>query len=278
MIDSSFNKVYFETGIGNFLQIEGISNFSINKTTSFDNPYVMGGQISAFQVNSPTRIDVSFDRSFIQKDFVFDYIQNNPLRSIYIQQDNFYCYYKVSNLYLTSYSANFSVGELPKISAKFSSYYNSLQETPFEMTFANMFTYQLDIPKLNSIVITDTDDKIIDDTKNSLIRNQKITSFDFSMNLKRQPYYTIGSTLPNEIVSTSPNDINFSITTKRYFSDILEFDTTMDEIKPSSNLNFNIYISGLELMKFPIINSRLVSRENTFQSSSSMNNLIINRI
>lgn len=270
MIDTSNNKVFFETGVGDFLEIEGISNFSINKTTSFDNPYVVGGQVSAYQVNSPTKIDISFDRSFIQKDFVFNYIQNDPLRSIYIQQDTPFCYYKISNLYLTSYSASFSVGELPKISAKFSSYYNSLQETWFEGTQADMFTYQLDIPKLNSILITDTDDNVINSDTNSLILNQKITNFDFSMTMKRQPYYTIGSTTPSEVVSSFPNDVNFSITTIRYGQDVKEFDSTMDDIKPSCNLNFNIYISGLELMKFPITNSRLVSRENTFQSSSFM--------
>jgi hypothetical protein len=270
MIDSSFNKVYFETGICQFLQIEGISNFTVNKTTSFDNPYVIGGQISASQVNSPTKIDVSFDRSFIQKDFIFNYIQNNPLRSIYIQQEN--CYYKISNLYLTSYSASFGVGELPKISSKFSSYYNSFEERDsLEGTNLNLYTYQLDIPKLNSIILTDMSNTIVDDTRNPLIKNQIVSNFDFSMTMKRQPYYTIGCKLPNEVVSSFPNDVNFSITTKKLQYSLKEIDNTMDDIAPCCNLNFNIYISGCELMKFPITNSKLVSRENTFQSCSLMN-------
>ena len=63
ILDSSFSKIYYEEN-SNFVEIRGVSNLSINRQFSFENPYMLGGIRSPSQINSPTQLELSFDRDF----------------------------------------------------------------------------------------------------------------------------------------------------------------------------------------------------------------------
>jgi hypothetical protein len=260
MNDPSLQKIYynidnFDTSISS--GIDNVSNLNIIKTTSFADNFVLGGLQSAYAVNSPEQIEVSFDRSFIRPDFLFNYYTgDNFIYKLYVYNPP--SYYQINNLYLTQYSANFSVGDVPKINAKFTSYGENINQTTAPINTSNDTTL-LEIPKLNSILISGDSSSQIKDIYN-------ILSIDYSMQFNRQPFFNIGSNLPTQVYNILPIKINLSITSK-----------LKDEAKAiaistpiQSELNFDIVISGTNTMIYPIRKAQLLSTEITSSSQNTM--------
>ena len=264
MIDSSFSKIYIPNTSGSYDEISSIKNFSFSKNIAYENPYVLGGGISAIQVVFPTPSEISFERTFIQDDSLFKYTGKDPLETLYIYNGS--NFNKLTNLYLTSYSAGFSVGELPKINTKFLSF-SDLDKSDIYSLNSNIINNNYDtinIPKLSSITIDTLND---DNMKNQLSYNN-IYSFDYSLNIKRQPYYSIGEKEPTEICPILPIEISFSLNSKILDRDnpLLNLNTLPD------NFNFDIKVSGSNdtFSRFPIRNARLVSKEKQIQSSNTI--------
>lgn len=272
MIDSSFNRIYIPSGGNKLTEVGSISNFSISKNIAYENPYVLGGMISAIQTTFPTPTEISFDRTFMESDFLFQYTGKNPLTSLLLSNGNFFN--KLNSLYLTSYTASFSVGELPKINTKFLSFDSSELNFVSDASIQDIVQLNYDslvIPKLNNIYIIPSDAN-----SQAVETNTNIYSFDYSLNIKRQPYYTIGKKDPNEVCEILPIEISFSINSKiSNDQDLLEDNSQLKEL--ANNLNFTINVSGIDassnlkfLFSYPITNARLVGKEKQIQSSNTL--------
>lgn len=256
MNDPSEYKIYYRNKSSQYKQLYGINNLSLVKTTSYENEYLLGGIIPASSLNAPEQLQLSFDRSFIAQDDLFAYTGSTPIREFHITHEE--VKYSLRDLYLNSYSAGFSIGELPKINTKFTSYGGELFYPEDEIRNPSQdFIY--DIPKLGSISIKESGFP-------NIISNS-IFSFDYSIEMNRQPYFSVGKKTA-DVSSLTPLKINLSINSKLIkgkLSSNIDFPKIQEQ-----NYNFNISVSGSGyLMNFPITNSRLISSEIVFSSENT---------
>jgi hypothetical protein len=252
----------------NWKVIDGISNFSISKNISYDTQFGMGGIYLPSSINCPSTFNFSFDRSFIACDFIFSYT------GACVNEFKFYdseFIYNLCNVFLDAYSASFSVGDLPKINTKFVSYnhdYNNKsysfisQNPPIAINSIeereNSIKETIDIPKLNSIYLSG-------DANSSIVNNlQNIYSFEYSMNIQRQPFYSIGCYCPNVICSILPITINLTVNSKHKYSSSVMAYNAVPFIPQSTQPNscFNILVSGKNyIMDYPINRAKLMNTE-----------------
>lgn len=267
MIDSSFNKFYYQSGYSSdAIELNGIENISIEKTISLNEQFLLGGYNASSQINSPSQIELNFSRSFVESDGIFNLTGKDPINNAFLYNGSIY--YSLKDLYLNNYSVGFSVGELPKISVKFTSYGGNVEQVNSMTYNGNSYAKKitnLDIPSLGSISITGSSSAALKNIYN-------IFSFDYSLDINRQAYYTIGSLNPTEVCEILPIKINFSVNSKiKKESDIID----MPVINDNKLLNFYISVSGkYNTFSFPITRANLISTQ--IQNSSS-NTLEIKR-
>jgi len=259
MIDPSIYKLYYLSGNAgdSFFELDGINNLSVQKNLSYDNHFSLGGVDAAYSVNAPEEIEISFDRSFINYDSIFDYTGINPIREFRIYNGG--KFFSITNLYLKSYSATFSVGELPKISTNFSSYGSEIKQIDF-FDGGSINLTQLDIPKLNSITISGLYNQDLKEKYN-------IYSFSYNLTINRQPYYSVGQREPTEVCPILPLQIQASINSK--------IPNNLKDINIASNqdgfMDFDIVVSGSSsLFKLPMRKSKLVSSNISMSSSTTI--------
>jgi len=257
MNDPSLHKLYYKSG-SSYQELFGVNNLSLSKSTSFSEQYLLGGIYSATQVNAPEQVDLSFDRSFINYDDILQYTGTAPLNDIYIY--NGFKFYYIKDAYLNSYSAGFSVGELPRISTKFISYGSELLEASSIPSMTSQ-AFPYDVPKLGSIFLNGTDSNLLTSIHN-------IFSFDYSLEINRQVFFSIGSKAA-QICPILPIKINFSLNSKLK-SETDSLSNSFSKIA-QKNYNFDISISGaISTMSFPIRNAQLVSSEITMSSNNTL--------
>ena len=250
----------------NYKNLLGINNLSISNSVSFEDPSLLGSNLLSIP-NSACQFNVSFDRSFICSDPLLNYTGLSPIKDSYISSKSSRMYF--NDLYLTNYSAGFSVGELPIINTKFTSFsekneYDRISPffNPFEIVNSST-----DVPRLGSITISG------EIARNLIMQNGQngIFSFDYSLEIKRQPYYSIG-TYSACVSTVMPIVINFSVNSK-----ILNQDYSIDNW-PKYKLNtltFNkFYDFDISVVtqntntSFPIRNATLVSTEVQYASTN----------
>jgi hypothetical protein len=271
MIDPSYQQIFYKSQNSEFSYLEGVNNLSIVNDISFSEDYILGGIRSASLINAPQDVNLTFDRSFIGKDNLFKYTGQDPICKMIIY--NGCNYYNLNNLYLNMYSAGFTVGELPKISTKFTSYGDEITQSSTlkitnDNTLINKSNIILDLPALQSIYISGENEY----TSLRIKNNYNIYSFDYQLELTRQPFYNIGSKIPNCVFEMTPIKIDFSINSKLK-NDSYIIDNP--EIFSLNYLDFSIVVSGkYDNMIFPIKKSTLISTE---ISLSNLNTLEVKR-
>jgi hypothetical protein len=259
MNDPSLHRVFYKSGVSNYFELGGVNNVSLSKATSFSDQYLLGGNYSSTQINSPEQVELSFDRSFIKKDDLLQYTGENPISEAYVYNGkNFYF---AKDLYLNSYSVGFSVGELPRISTKFISYGSELAESPSIPSSSIVSTFTYDIPKLGSIFLSGPD-------SSKLANLHNIFSFDYSIEINRQPLFSVGTKIA-QVCPILPLKINFTINSKL----AMEGSDLSDSFSKSRQQNYNFDITVLGTYgsaNFPIRNSQLVSSEITLSNNNTI--------
>lgn len=266
--------------------VNGINNFSISKSVSIEQQNLLGvGNL--FPVpNSAIETSISFDRSFICKDPLLFLTGSKPLYNSYLKYNTkLVC---MKDLYLTNYSVGFSIGELPVINTKFSTFLDDTASSYSINRNANPFIasqfseycppiLNSEIPSLGSIRITGT-------CAQELMFCNNIFSFDYSLEIRRQNFYSVGSRNPT-VHTIYPMIINFSINSKfvcyreegtwpAYLADSKSTIFKTNDgytITPTSidrYYDFDILVSGTtQTIFYPIRCAKLVSSE--IQNSSS---------
>ena len=252
MIDPSLYKVYYLSGSNNekkLIQLNGINNLLINQNISFETNFLLGGIQSSSSINAPKQIEVTFDRSYMQQDPLIKFTGNNFIEKLLVSNGS--QLYEVSNLYLKSYSAGFSVGDVPKINTTFVSFgekINLINSLPYNNIYE--LNSELDIPKLGSISLSGLRSQTFKESLN-------IFSFDYSININRQPYYTVGSEKPTEVCPILPLEISVSINSK-----LPDFSKNTEMVleKYAKYTEFDIIISGTNSnFSFPFRNGKLIN-------------------
>ena len=259
--DPSQYKIHYVDASLNYKELHGINNLSLAKTTSYTDEYLLGGFFPTSSLNTPEQLELSFDRSFVGFDDLFSFTGAKQLyyaHIIYGKEK-----YSLKNLYLNSYSAGFSVGELPRISTKFTSYGDKLFYPENKLLNVNE-NFRYDLPKLGSILIKELEST----SPTGGIISNNVFSFDYSIEMNRQPYFSIGKKTA-DVSLLLPLKINLSINSKLALGQItsgINFPIITGE-----NYNFKISVSGSGyLMDFPITNSRLISSEVVLSSNNTV--------
>jgi hypothetical protein len=211
---SKYKLYYFDQNIqnGKYIKIEGVNNLSFSKNLSFSEQYFLGGSKSSKNINSPQQIQLTFDRTLIQQDFLFNFTGKDPISKFIVYDGAKFS--SMNNMYLTNYSAAFSVGDLPKINTTFMSYGQDVeQDYVLDYDFydqGSIIEYSTYLPSLDSISLNLHQGMSDTDFKASF----KIYSFDYNMEINRQPYYSVGSSSAVEVSPILPLKINSSINSK----------------------------------------------------------------
>lgn len=257
MNDPSLQKIYYQSN-SDLIELDGINNLNVSKNISFSDQFILGGDSSLLQINSPEEVKVSFDRSFIKEDLLLSYTGSSPVSKFYIYDSE--KFYLINNLYLNSYSAGFSVGELPRINTQFTAYGEKVIQNSTPLLNIINSNYQFDVPKLGSIFITGTSSDEINNIHN-------IYSFDYSLEMNRQPFYSVGYLQPKEVCPIYPIKINFTINSKmKNEIDLINLSSLKQD-----NLNFDITVSGsLSIFSLPIRKAQLISSDITMSSSNTL--------
>lgn len=270
MIDPIFYKVYFLSGDNSkkMIEIDGVNNLNFQKTLSYSSEYGLGISDNSYLLNSPQEIQLSFERSLIQNDILLQFTGDKKIDFLYIYDGS--QYYELKNLYMNSYSATFTVGDLPKISTSFTTYgedINQLLELPrYNNLEIEKYSQYIDIPSIDSISISGIYDL------NFNIK-YKIYSFDYQLSIKRQQFYSVGSGLnPIQVSLILPLEIKSSINAK-LVKNAQNIDINKYDDFTSKNSDFDIKVSGTgsSLLTLPIRRAKLIndsiqiSSENTLE-------------
>ena len=262
MIDPSNYKIYYYDSLfQNRTEIDGINNFSVEKGISFNSDFMLGGIYGPNLINAPQQINLTFDRSFMQADPLLSYTGSGFISAFEFLDGN--QFYKISNAYLLSYSAGFSVGELPKINTRFISYGGDLTQSETNTYPANILQMNSDIPKLNSITISGLED-------GDFKKNNNIFSIEYNININRQPFYSVGSVQPTEVGSILPLEISASINSKAAQKG-KSYDLPQYFTQDKNNVEFDILISGSNgIFNLPLRKGKLVSTDINISSQNTL--------
>lgn len=194
-----------------------------------------------------------------------NYILSDNDRFIYYTGANYFSgkmeygnnYFTFSSGYLTNYSISYKLGEYPLINVK-NLILGELSNS------SGSFSYQ---PKYLSDFNV-ADNCYVDLNLNEASSN-RLESFNLSINIPREPVYTIGSYLPDNVIIKYPIEIllNFDFSISEY---IPEKVTNIFKSISNRNLtiNFKKYNTNQSLLKIDLAN--LVN--NSTQLSYSINN------
>ena len=257
MNDPYKQRLYYAQNSTNFCSLSGITNISIAKNISYADSYSLGGVCSPLQINAPTQVEINLEFDLVQRN---DFLQYTGVNSICFNIFNGSNYVYVPNLYLDSYSAQFTVGSIPKVNAKFVSYFGEIINSSAPTTIIQN-PFSIEIPNLNSICLSG-----LTLSTNGILNNQNIYSFTYSANSKRCVFYDTNITNP-DVILIMPIVTSATINSK--FIGAAVDESTVSTINPTRTLNFYIVNSNTTSTGiFPITNSSLISSDFRYSSSN----------
>lgn len=266
ILDPSINKIYYLSGnLGNkkYIELNDISNFSIQSAVATDNSLMLGMKDNGLYINSPYEVRVTFSRDYLFSDNILNFTGSDPISQLYFYNGK--SYFLIKNLYLTNYSSSFSIGNLPTIQNSFVSYGEKICKIDFMNEDYETIQPEFDIPNLSSISISGMVGYYDE------MPTDNVYEFNYSININRQPFYSIGQTAPIKVETIFPFSVQASVNslaTKEYKNyEISSYENINLKYK-----NFDILVSGnVKTSCFPIRNSILTETNFNLDSNSAMN-------
>ena len=186
----NYESHFFISGEGgpSARELSGIQSLDISYKNSSSTTNPLGYQHGVTTIGGPTQQNVSFSRYLIYDDPVLDFTGSSKVMKGSFNYDDNTSYGFFSG-YLSSYSVNCAVGNIPTVNASFVVY----DEMKSGVNASGAATTNIFIPSQGSITAT-----CYNSTTNRII------GFDYSLNVKKIPYYTIGAESPVEVKHVSP--------------------------------------------------------------------------
>jgi hypothetical protein len=269
MIDSSFNKIYLKCS-SSYIAADGITNFNISSSISYENTHMLGGVQGPLMVNAPYDISIDIQKGYMEKEIIKSFTGTSPMECIVVYNGS--NFFSVRNAYLTNYTAAFSVGDLPKINSKFTAFSQFVKkESSLSFPVVDCETF---VTRLGSICLSGLNS---DANTNFILKNNKnIYGFEYSLNIKRQPYYNIGSNSVVEVCPILPIEISFSMNSKVKNEADLMAERSIISMYPSS-LNFSALITCLSPQNSVVIRDDFLVRNakiTSIEQSIGPNNIM----
>ena len=248
--------------------VDGIESLEIQKNFSIDNNYFLGGIKSLSSPNAASELSFSIQRSLINCDQLLKYTGDLGLYTSSLFDG--FKYYNIEGFsYLQKYSANFTIGDLPKINYQFINYGNFNLGDKFSngnITTTNTIgntqlpqnSYSMpSIIQLSGITLSGFP-----------YTDFSINSIQYSATINRSPLYSIGNMYPDKIHTIMPINIDMSISAKIKDENLNSIRTNHYN-SLASNLNFEVYLKNSNSTQcFPIKNAQLVGTNLNIQNST----------
>lgn len=259
MIDSSYHCIYLCLN-NSLIFLDGINSISVTKSTSYDNGLFLGGSDMPLSINQPDQISVSIDKSFVEHDPIKSLTGSGKIDYLYYSDGIRYLQFK--NLYMNNMQVSFTVGDLPKVNFTLSSYNGYMTELG-NFNTSSAIKFDKNIPKLNSIYISSINPYVLDLIKNNIY----MYSMDYSVNINRQPYYSIGSYEEVEVCEILPIQVSASITSKQKISTTFNQLMLIDYQTVFYDFDINISGSQSSITSFPMRKTKFISSEKKSNSN-----------
>lgn len=226
--------------------LSGISDLTLNTEFSVQKIVSLGSKNYGFAKVGPSVGTVDFSRQLIYADPILNYTGDSCCSGVFSYGGISYGF---ESGYLNSYSVTCSIGQVPNVSAVIGVYgeMKSGAANHTGMTHPSIF-----VPSQKSIQIS-----------NSYGSSNRIESFNYSLEISREPKYSVGPSLfPNAIVRNGPINISASATfSVGGFSPI----DLQDFVRYVSAPTFNISIKNRDLsqtlMTLPVSNAQIISQQ-----------------
>ena len=245
----NYDSHFFISGVGASLlarELSGISSLDIGYQNASNITKPLGSVRGVTTVAGATSQTVSFSRSLIYDDPVLTFTgESKVMKGSFNYNNN--SSYGFQSGYLKSYSVNCAVGSVPKVNASFIVY----DEMKSGVNATGTTPTNIDIPSQGSITAT------CDNSTTS-----RVLGFDYSLSIKKIPYYTIGSETPVEVKHINP--IEYSAAVQIDVDDIFLASgfSFFEEGRSDKNLSFSIHGRGGSLLQtLTVPNASLVSEQ-----------------
>lgn len=261
----NYESHFFISGVGvgtthaQARELSGIESLEIGYQNSANISKPLGYQKGVTTINGPTSQTLSFSRYLIYDDPVLSFTgEDAVLRGSFNYDNN--AAYGFESGYLSSYSVNCAVGSVPKVNANFVVYDELRSGTNASGTTVS----SIDIPSQGSITA-----ECISDSAEPTSTN-RVLGFDYSLNVSKMPYYTVGKEVPVAVKHISPIEYSASIQLEAddFF---LESGYTFLEARGDRTVSFSIKgRNGTTLQSLSIPKACLVSEQLTSSSDGAV--------
>ncbi len=204
--------VFLNTGKIMLTDIQIQSNFGA-APLNFIGQYL---KLTSFLPNSEQYADVSINYSLINQDnFISLTGDIQPINMFILKtQSNINDNFCLISGYLNSYSAKYSIGQIPQISTNLRFYGNAgkINTSSLDSFSSNQLTQiqNNDYSNLTGVIVPDSGPSL-NLTLNELQTN-RVLSCDIGINCKKIPIYNAGARAPKKVNTIFPLDVNFSCT------------------------------------------------------------------
>ena len=236
--------------------LSGVSDvsFSTNYGKSFTP--VLGRPNFGFTQTSPPESVVSFSRSLIYADPIFNHTGDSSFSGSFAYNGNVYGF---SSGYLTSYSVSASVGQVPSVSASVQIFgeLTSGFATQAQENHPSLF-----VPSPRSISVT-----------SDFGSSDKVTSFNYSISPNRLPQYSInGGLFPDFVGLVDPVRIEGSLTVNLSSQTPKDAMAYLREVfAPQFVIIIKDRMLQNTLMTLPVSNAEIVSSDLSATTDSPLN-------
>jgi hypothetical protein len=176
-------------------ELSGINSIDIGYQNSSNIAKPLGSTKGVITVAGATNQTVSFSISLIYNDPVLNFTGDSKVMKGSFNYNNNTSYGFESG-YLQSYSVNCAVGSVPKVNSSFVVY----DEMKSGINATGSTPTSIDIPSQGSITATC-----------DYSSTNRVLGFDYSLSVKKIPYYTIGSETPVEVKHVNPIEYSASV-------------------------------------------------------------------
>ena len=176
-------------------ELSGVQSLDMGYSNSSNIAKPLGSVRGVTTVGGATSQTVSFSRNLIYEDPILDFTgESEAMKGSFNYKNN--TSYGFNSGYLTSYSVNCAVGSVPKVNSSFVVY----DEMKSGINASGTTQTPIDIPSQGSITAT------CDHSTTN-----RVLGFDYSLSVKKIPYYTIGSETPVEVKHVNPIEYSASV-------------------------------------------------------------------
>lgn len=234
---------YDQSVIINGFRLSGVQDLNGSYTIQKTPINILGQGHVLSLLNAPTEGNFSFSRNMISEDPLLNLTGNSGFSGTidYLEKS-----FGFSGGYLTSYSVSCGIGQIPTINTDITVFGDIGSGLSHDATGTHPAIYT---PSQGSIFI-----------ECEGTGTNRITSFDYNINVNREPIYKVGSKAPVEVCLIKPLEMtaNFTLSVDDY-----ETKRVLDILESPQTSNIKVLIKSADLSQtlqtYEIANASLIS-------------------